>query len=466
MGSGKSTLLAAVLRDAIRTRGRQVLTLEEPIEFDFTSIPRDQMTAPVAQTGIGQHISSWQSGVRTMTRRKGEVVLVGEARDRETIESMLGTVETGVTAYCTVHAMEWSKSNDEKANRTGRPGELYTSWGTQYGFVCLGQKRAKELLHNPCVSAFMQEKVGVDPIEGVKILMRQAEEQKRPEVHLYARILKGTTQQFAASLVGYVTSEEVSLISSAEKSGNIGEGFTLAHQFLQHNEHLSRVIKKAIREPLLSTFALFLLIVATARLVIPNLAMLYPPSKWTGLAAVLYSITQYIDSFFGYIAVSLIPLSIIALFVSMTFAFYELQPWDFFAKVETVRRNLCTVSPAELSYLDALSVLNFGGRIYGLIIIPAVLLIVVKDWRSSVSDIYVRKLSRTTLLDNNVVTSCCIAPILKWPGSILDESNDSGPWKTARQPIQFVAEHGLGRQLLNLWWMGTLFGHVEKMANG
>jgi len=106
MGSGKSTLLAAVLRDAIRTRGRQVLTLEEPIEFDFTSIPRDQMTAPVAQTGIGQHISSWQSGVRTMTRRKGEVVLVGEARDRETIESMLGTVETGVTAYCTVHAMD------------------------------------------------------------------------------------------------------------------------------------------------------------------------------------------------------------------------------------------------------------------------------------------------------------------------------------------------------------------------
>jgi len=131
------------------------------------------------------------------------------------------------------------------------------------------------------------------------------------------------------------------------------------------------------------------------------------------------------------------------IFTCMTFAFYELQPWDFFAKVETVRRNLCTVSPAELSYLDALSVLNFGGRIYGLIIIPAVLLIVVKDWRSSVSDIYVRKLSRTTLLDNNVVTSCCIAPILKWPGSILDESNDSGPWKTARQPIQFVAEHGL-----------------------
>ena len=106
MGSGKSTLIAAILRDAILNLGRQILTLEEPIEFDFTSIPCDQMTAPVAQSGIGQHILSWQSGVRTMTRRKGEIVLVGEARDRETIESMLATVETGVTAYCTVHAMD------------------------------------------------------------------------------------------------------------------------------------------------------------------------------------------------------------------------------------------------------------------------------------------------------------------------------------------------------------------------
>lgn len=145
----------------------------------------------------------------------------------------------------------------------------------------------------------------------------------------------------------------------------------------------------------------------------------------------------------GAIVVALVLYKDQIIFTCMTLVFYELQPWDFFSKVETVRRNLCIVTPAELSYLDALSLLNFGGRIYGLIIIPCVLLIIIKDWRSSVSDIYVRKLSRTSLLDNNVGTSCCIAPILKWPGSILDEPNDKGPWKTARQPIQFVAEHGL-----------------------
>lgn len=58
-----------------------------------------------------------------------------------------------------VVGMEWSKSNDEKdekANRIGSSGVLYTSWGSQFGFVNLSQTRAKEMLNNPCVSAFMR----------------------------------------------------------------------------------------------------------------------------------------------------------------------------------------------------------------------------------------------------------------------------------------------------------------------
>lgn len=131
------------------------------------------------------------------------------------------------------------------------------------------------------------------------------------------------------------------------------------------------------------------------------------------------------------------------IFLCMNIAFYELEPWDFLEKVDKVRRNLCVVSPAVLTYFDAISLLNFAGKFYGWCLVPLVILIAFKDWRSSVSDVFCRKLSRTSLLDNNVTTSCCIAPILKWPRSILDEPNDSGPWKTARQPIQFVAEHGL-----------------------
>lgn len=113
MGSGKSTLLAGILHSALLKAeygglglGRQILTLEHPIEFDLASIPYDLRSAPVAQSEIFRHVESWAQGVRSMTRRKGEIVMVGEARDRETLRAMLGIVEQGVTCYATVHAQD------------------------------------------------------------------------------------------------------------------------------------------------------------------------------------------------------------------------------------------------------------------------------------------------------------------------------------------------------------------------
>ncbi|MBQ7456168.1 MAG: Flp pilus assembly complex ATPase component TadA [Desulfovibrio sp.] len=117
MGSGKSTLLAALLHAAICKKaygglgiGRQVLTLEQPIEFDLTSLPCHQRSAPLAQSEVERHISSWPHGVRSMTRRKGEIVMLGEARDEETLAAMLSIVEQGVTCYATVHAEDVAKT--------------------------------------------------------------------------------------------------------------------------------------------------------------------------------------------------------------------------------------------------------------------------------------------------------------------------------------------------------------------
>ncbi len=108
MGSGKSTLLAAVLHRALLegSPARQILTLEDPIEFDFSSIPCQERSAPITQSAIGVDVEDWAGGVRTLTRRKGEIVMVGECRDRETISSLLSTVEQGVAAYTTVHAQD------------------------------------------------------------------------------------------------------------------------------------------------------------------------------------------------------------------------------------------------------------------------------------------------------------------------------------------------------------------------
>lgn len=108
MGSGKSTLLAAVLREAVlgKHRGRQILTLEDPVEFDFGVLLHGERSAPLAQSAVHLDVENWPDGVRTLTRRKGEIVMVGECRDRETIAALLSTVEQGVAAYTTVHAQD------------------------------------------------------------------------------------------------------------------------------------------------------------------------------------------------------------------------------------------------------------------------------------------------------------------------------------------------------------------------
>ncbi|MCR5813553.1 MAG: Flp pilus assembly complex ATPase component TadA [Desulfovibrio sp.] len=117
MGCGKSTLLAGLLHSAILRRssgglglGRQILTLEEPIEFDLGQIPHALRSAPIAQSEIPGHVQDWAGGVRSMTRRKGEMVMVGEARDSETLGAMLQIVEQGVTCYATVHAKDVSQT--------------------------------------------------------------------------------------------------------------------------------------------------------------------------------------------------------------------------------------------------------------------------------------------------------------------------------------------------------------------
>ena len=106
MGSGKSTLLAAILHEASLKSGRQILTLEDPIEFDFSQLPIEERAAPITQSAVHIDVEDWASGVRTLTRRKGEIAMVGECRDRETIRALLTTVEQGVAAYTTVHAQD------------------------------------------------------------------------------------------------------------------------------------------------------------------------------------------------------------------------------------------------------------------------------------------------------------------------------------------------------------------------
>jgi defect in organelle trafficking protein DotB len=103
-GSGKSTLLAAIIRDLAEKEEshRKILTYEAPIEFVYDTI--DTPSAIVSQSEIPRHLPSFAAGVRNALRRKPRLILVGEARDPETIGAAIEAALTGHPVYTTLHS--------------------------------------------------------------------------------------------------------------------------------------------------------------------------------------------------------------------------------------------------------------------------------------------------------------------------------------------------------------------------
>lgn len=100
-GSGKSTTLAALLAHITMNQPRHVLTLEDPIEF---VLPTKRAT--VHQRELGSSFTSFSDGLRQSLRQDPDVVLVGEARDPETIRAAVQAAETGALVFATVHTYD------------------------------------------------------------------------------------------------------------------------------------------------------------------------------------------------------------------------------------------------------------------------------------------------------------------------------------------------------------------------
>jgi len=103
-GSGKSTLLASIIKDIVSKDdgNRKVVTYEAPIEFVFDSVQKP--TSVVSQSEIPRHLPSFAAGVRNALRRKPGLILVGEARDPETIAAVMEAAMTGHPVYTTLHS--------------------------------------------------------------------------------------------------------------------------------------------------------------------------------------------------------------------------------------------------------------------------------------------------------------------------------------------------------------------------
>lgn len=104
-GSGKTTLLASGIRMLMeRPRGAgKIVCYEAPIEFVYDAIKSPRSL--ISQTEIPRHLPDFARGVRNALRRKPNIILVGEARDKETISSAIEAAQTGHTVYTTTHTI-------------------------------------------------------------------------------------------------------------------------------------------------------------------------------------------------------------------------------------------------------------------------------------------------------------------------------------------------------------------------
>ena len=97
-GSGKSTTLAAFLDALIKLRPCHLLTLEDPIEFEYAA-----EKSFISQRELGQDFLNFAAAVRTAMREMPDVLLIGEIRDAETMHAALEASAAGVLVLATLH---------------------------------------------------------------------------------------------------------------------------------------------------------------------------------------------------------------------------------------------------------------------------------------------------------------------------------------------------------------------------
>jgi len=99
-GSGKSTTIAAMIEHINQTRNAHVVTVEDPIEFMYTSTQ-----SLVNQREIGLDCESFSDALKGVVRQSPDVILIGEMRDKDTMEAAIQAAETGHLVFSTLHTI-------------------------------------------------------------------------------------------------------------------------------------------------------------------------------------------------------------------------------------------------------------------------------------------------------------------------------------------------------------------------
>ena len=110
-GTGKTTSLAALVDQRNRNSFGHIITVEDPIEF-----VHDHKNCIVTQREIGVDTDSWEAALKNTLRQAPDVILMGEIRDRETMDYAIAFAETGHLALATLHANSTNQAIDRIIN--------------------------------------------------------------------------------------------------------------------------------------------------------------------------------------------------------------------------------------------------------------------------------------------------------------------------------------------------------------
>ncbi len=130
-GSGKTTALAALIDRVNRTSARNVVTVEDPVEYVHT--PARSL---ITHCEIGRDVADYAEALRGVLRADPDVILIGEMRDRATMEAALTAAETGHLVFATVHTNDAAQTVDRVVDAF--PPDAHAQIRTQLAAVLAG----------------------------------------------------------------------------------------------------------------------------------------------------------------------------------------------------------------------------------------------------------------------------------------------------------------------------------------
>jgi twitching motility protein PilT len=130
-GSGKSTTLAAMIVEISEQEPVHIVTIEDPIEFLF-----QDRTAAISQREVGTDTPTFREALRNAMRQDPDVIMVGEMRDVETIQTVLTAAETGHLVFSTLHTNNASQTVDRIIDAF--PAEQHAQIRSQLSLVLRG----------------------------------------------------------------------------------------------------------------------------------------------------------------------------------------------------------------------------------------------------------------------------------------------------------------------------------------